>query len=49
MRKQKAINIAIGCVMGSKLKPSEKFEITDILIGLDVGEESEEEESEEEE
>lgn len=43
MRKQEAINIAIGCVMGSDLRMSEMLEVATILTEIETNEESEEE------
>ena len=43
MRKQEAINIAIGCVMGSDLGMSEMLEVATILTEIETNEESEEE------
>lgn len=43
MNKQEAINIAIGCVMGSYLKMSERVEVATILTEIEIDEESEEE------
>lgn len=43
MTREQAINIAIGCVMGSDLGMSEMLEVATILTEIEINEESEEE------
>ena len=43
MTREQAINIAIGCVMGSDLKMPEKLEVVTVLTEIETNEESEEE------
>ena len=42
MTREKAINIALSCVMGSELKTYKKIEVATILAEIDVDEEEEE-------